>query len=230
VDELYKREINGQRLKMINSRNKNIAHQLAMLGHEIKSPLTRIVVLSEFLLKEIPGKLNDEQKEYLQDIYNNSYILMNSINSLLSLSKSEAGYLCLNCSPQNINEVIKSVVLKVDSIAASKGLLLVVDVPQEVPTVNFDRDKIEQILFNLLDNAIKFTQKGRIAIKVKVDDEEEQLVVSVEDTGVGIEEKNKDRVFEKFFTQKSPLNPGGVRPWAGCSKGFCRASWGKSLA
>jgi len=227
VDELYKREINGQRLKMINSRNKNIAHQLAMLGHEIKSPLTRIVALSEFLLKEIPGKLNDEQKEYLQDIYNNSYILMNSINSLLSLSKSEAGYLCLNSSPQNINEVVESVVLKVDSIAASKGLLLVVDVPQEVPIVNFDRDKIEQILFNLLDNAIKFTQKGRIAIKVRVDDEQEQLVVSVEDTGVGIEEKNKDRVFEKFFTQKGSLNPGGSGLGLAVVKDFVELHGGK---
>ncbi|NLO89109.1 MAG: HAMP domain-containing histidine kinase [Clostridia bacterium] len=209
ADELYKREINGQRLKMINSRNKNIANQLAVLGHEIKSPLTRIVALSEFLLKEIPGKLNDEQKECLQDIYNNSYILMNSINSLLSLSKSEAGYQCLNLSPQNINEVVESVVLKVDSIVSSKGLLMVVDVPHEVPVVNFDREKIEQILFNLLDNAIKFTQNGRIAIKVRVDNEQDQLVVSVEDTGVGIEEKNKDKVFEKFFTKRDALNPGG---------------------
>lgn len=209
VDELHKSKINTQQLKVFHSGNRRVAQQLALLGHGIKSPLTRIVALAELLLNEIPGKLNAEQKEYLQDIYNNSYLLMNSINSLLSISKSEAGYLSLNLSSYSIKEVVESVVMKVDSIAVSKGSEIIVDIPDNITAISFDRDKIEQILFNLLDNAIKFTRDGKITVRVKDDPASNFITVSVRDTGVGIEEKSRKKVFEKFYTEKNALNPGG---------------------
>jgi len=209
ADELHKSEINSQQLKVIHSGNRRVAQQLALLGHGIKSPLTRIVALAEFMLTEIPGKLNAEQKEYIQDIYNNSYFLMNSINSLLSISKSEAGYLSLNLSSHSIKEVVESVVVKVDSIAVSKGSQIIVDIPDNISAIIFDRDKMEQILFNLLDNAIKFTRNGKITVRVKDEPSSDFITVSVRDTGVGIDEKSRKKVFEKFYTEKNALNPGG---------------------
>ena len=190
-------------------REETNAQWLALLGHGIKSPVARILALSEFMLKEIPGELNSEQKEYLQDIYHNSYLLTNYINSLLTLSKVESGYMKLNIGAYDFREIVESVVTKVDTMAASRNSQIIVKIPNDLSPVCCDRNKIEQILFNLLDNAIKFTREGTITVSVIEDHAGELLRVAVRDTGIGISEKLRPKVFDTFFTEKSALNPGG---------------------
>jgi signal transduction histidine kinase len=160
------------------------------------------------LIKEIPGDLNDEQKEYVQDIYNNSFLLLNAVNSLLTITKSEAGFQKLNLGSYNIRDIVEGVVVRVDSVAISKGSQIIVDIPEDLPIVYCDRYKIEQVLYNLLDNAMKFTYNGTITISVR-ELPDRTVKVAVADTGVGIKEKNQAKVFDKFFTEKTPLNPGG---------------------
>lgn len=180
----------------------------AVVGHGIKSPLARIVALSELLLKELPGSLNEEQKEYIQDIYNNGFLLLNNINSLLTITRSEAGFQKLNLGPFNIKDIVESVVVRVDSVAISRGTQILIHIPDNLPIVYCDRYKIEQALYNLLDNAMKFTFDGTITISVR-ELPDRTIEFSVSDTGVGIKEKNLSKVFDKFFTEKSALNPGG---------------------
>lgn len=191
-----------------NNDTKRSAEDTALIGHGIKSPLTRIVTLSELLLKEIPGGLNYEQKEYVQDIYNNSFLLLNAINSLLSITRGESGFQKLNLEMFNMKDIIESVVARIDSIATSKGTAFIVDVPEELPLVYCDRYKIEQVLYNLLDNAMKFTFDGTITISAK-ELPDKSIKISVVDTGEGIKEKNMPMVFDKFFTEKTTVNPGG---------------------
>lgn len=191
-----------------NNNTKGSAEDTALTGHGIKSPLTRIVTLSELLLKEIPGDLNSEQKEYVQDIYNNSFLLLNAINSLLSITRGESGFQKLNLEMFNLKDIIESVVARIDSIAASKGTAFIVDVSDELPLVYCDRYKIEQVLYNLLDNAMKFTFDGTITISAK-ELPDKSIKISVADTGLGIKEKNLPKVFDKFFTVKTTVNPGG---------------------
>lgn len=197
-----------KQLRLVDFNDAVTAEEIALMGHGIKSPLTRIVALSELLLKEVPGELNQQQKEYLQDIYNNSHLLLNSVNSLLSIIKSESGFLKLNTGPYDIKEIIEGVVVRIDSVAVSKGSEIIIDVPDDLPIVICDRYKIEQVLYNLLDNAMKFTFEGVITISVR-EDPDNMICVTVSDTGIGIKEKNKSRVFEKFFTEKNSVNPGG---------------------
>lgn len=196
-------------LQRINKHNTTLSsEETALVGHGIKSPLTRIVTLSELLLKEIPGSLNNDQKEYVQDIYNNSFLLLNAINSLLTITRGETGYQKLNPEFFNIKDIVESVVVRVDSVAASKGTELVIDVPDNLPLVCCDRYKIEQVLYNLLDNAMKFTFNGTITVSVR-ELPDKAIKVSVADTGIGISEKNLAKAFDKFFTEKTPINPGG---------------------
>ena len=197
-----------KKLRLVNGNGAASAEEVALLGHGIKSPLTRIVTLSELLLKELPGELNDQQKEYMQDIFNNSHLLLNSVNSLLSITKSEAGFLKLNIGPYNLREIVESVVVRVDSVAISKGTEIIIDIPDALPIVYCDRYKIEQVLYNLLDNAMKFTEEGTITVSAR-ETRDKMISVTVSDTGIGIKEKNKSRVFEKFFTEKNSVNPGG---------------------
>ena len=202
-------KIQHYKLKTKNNKEMSICpDDAAIMGHGIKSPLTRIVALSELLIKELPGELNEQQKEYIQDIYNNSFLLLNAINSLLTITKSEAGYHKLNLAPYNIMHIVESVVVRVDSVAASKGSKIVLDIPEDLPPVYCDRYKIEQVLYNLLDNAMKFTFNGTITISVR-ELPDRTIKFSVSDTGIGIKEKNQAKVFEKFFTEKTAVNPGG---------------------
>ena len=152
--------------------------------------------------------MNDTQKEYVQDIYNNSFLLLNSINSLLSLTKSESGFQKLILGPYNMQDIVESVVVRVDSVANSRGSEIKIDIPEDLPIVYCDRYKIEQVLYNLLDNAMNHTFGGTITVSVReLPDKTIKIVVA--DTGVGIKEKNQAKVFDKFFTEKNALNPGG---------------------
>ncbi|HHX94833.1 MAG TPA: HAMP domain-containing histidine kinase [Clostridia bacterium] len=208
---MKKRDILNKRqsLRVLgNLQNSSDPQEIALLGHGIKSPLARIVALSELLLKELPGELNEEQKEYVQDIYNNSFLLLNSVNSLLSITRTESGYRTLNIGPFDMKEIVESVVVRVDSVAVSRGSEIIIDIPEDLPIVYCDRYKIEQVLYNLLDNAMKFTLGGSITVSAQ-EMPDKMIRVSVSDTGTGIKEKHKNKVFEKYFTEKNALNPDG---------------------
>ena len=169
---------------------------LASMSHELRTPLHTIIGFSELLGEELEGPLNEKQKRFVQHIHKDSLHLLELINDVLDISKIEADRLELRPEAFDFTALIAESVASVRSLADAKSHIL--ETASEVPTaVEADRLRIKQVLVNLLSNAIKFTPKGgRIGLEARVQDS--FVVVSVNDTGVGIPPEEHESIFEKF--------------------------------
>jgi PAS domain S-box-containing protein len=169
---------------------------LATMSHELRTPLNSIIGFSEILIHEIVGEMNDKQSEYVEHISNSGKHLLGLINSILDFSKMEAGKMEICCCPFCVGDVVEEVRATIIPIAERKNIKIKVSVEPDL-TLNADRTKFKQILYNLIGNAIKFTeQDGTVSIDVKqVDD---MIQTSVKDNGIGISNENTDRLFEPF--------------------------------
>jgi len=177
---------------------------VANVSHEIKTPITAIKGFAETLLE---GALDDREnaRKFLKTIKNHSERLNSLVSDLLTLSRIELGDVQIDKRPVNLNEIIDSVFTTLGEKAQRKGLYLKKQISSEVDVVQADRDRLIQILLNLSDNGIKFTDKGGVMVKVKseklkVENEEKNFIeISVEDTGTGIPRKNLPRIGERFY-------------------------------
>ena len=170
---------------------------VANVSHELRTPITSIKGYAETLLE---GALEDKEnaKDFLKIIYSDSDRLTKLITDLLDLSKIESGKLNLTLKPCAIKPVVQRVVSGLEMRAKAKALAINVDIPKGISNILSDERRIAQILLNLIDNAIKYTEnKGLITISAKEKDEFVQIDVS--DTGVGISEKDIPRLFERFY-------------------------------
>ena len=176
---------------------------LANMSHEIRTPLTAILAQSETMLEE------SSNPEYLRDeveiIYNNSLHLLELINNILDLSKVEANKLDLEIQPQDLHQSLQEVANMFNEQAKNKGLNFTISHQLPVPfVISMDSFRIKQVLINLCSNAIKFTASGHV--KVKVVFVEEQLLFSVEDTGIGLSSSQVQSVFESFTQGESSIS------------------------
>ena len=178
---------------------------VANVSHEIKTPITAIKGFAETLLE---GALDDREHAYkfLETIKNNSERLNSLVNDLLTLSRIELGDIKIEKTDVNLNELIDTVFTTLRGKAESKGLSLTQQISPGITSVKADRDRLIQILLNLVDNGIKFTEKGGVTIKVesetgKAEQEEGKdfIRISVEDTGMGIPRKHLSRLGERFY-------------------------------
>ncbi len=164
------------------------------LAHELKTPLTPILASIDSLI----SKLRDEQLLNLaRNIRGGANNLNIRINELLDIEKSEIGMLELNPEPVDILHIIRETVDSVTPMASRRGQSLNLDVPDSLPWVQADETRIQQVLLNLLNNAIQFTpQDGRIRVKVRT--EEDTVVIEVRDNGPGISKAQQEHVFEPY--------------------------------
>lgn len=176
---------------------------ISSISHELRTPLTSIKGSIDNLLDGIAGKLNDDQREYLAIINGESDRLVRLINDLLDLNKLEAGNIKLFPEEVEYISLIAQVVFNFKELAHEKGLTLEMEAPSTEIYFKADRDKINQVLINLINNAIKFTEHG--GIKVVVEDFKNQSVATrIIDTGIGIPQDELDRVFDKFYQLNKP--------------------------
>lgn len=200
----------NEELKKAKDIAENISKQksefLANMSHEIRTPMNSVIGFTEILDKEIRNPLH---KEYLDSIKKGGNALLRIINDILDLSKIEAGKLEIrneSLNPTNLFLEIESIF---HSKIISKNITFIVDIDKTIPKyIIIDGVRIRQVLFNLIGNAIKFTQIGHIKLKVenvykdniksKID-----LIFSVEDTGIGIDEKNLETIFNAFEQQEN---------------------------
>ena len=169
---------------------------LASMSHELRTPLNAIVGFSDLLGDEIPGQLNDKQKRFVNHIKQGAGHLLQLINDILDLSKIEAGQLELRCEQFLVKDALPEVLSTIRPLAMAKDI----QVQQKLRTdqsVYADRVRFKQILYNLLSNAVKFTPKGG-RIEVDCFESENQVCLSVTDTGVGIRQEDQKVVFEEF--------------------------------
>jgi signal transduction histidine kinase len=195
----------GRELMEINIRltetNRLKSEFLAVMSHELRTPLTAIIAFAEILLTE-GDSLSSQQREYLEDIFESGHQLLSQISDILDLSKIEAGLIRVSYQEVDIREVIESIMRTVAPLVAKKQLNCTIEILPDLPLVAADYDKIKHIIRNLVSNAIKFTPVGG-NIKVVAglswqDGKIGSLLVSVQDTGIGISPDEQESIFEKF--------------------------------
>ena len=176
---------------------------LSTVSHELRTPLATIKEFTEMIAEQIAGSLTADQRQYLGIIKANIERLGRFIDNLLDISKIESGHMAFSKSIMEVRALVEQVVQSIRPLAANKGLDLDVRVPDRLPSLFADADKITQVLLNLLGNAIKFTPApGRVTLTVS--DQANDLEFSVADTGVGISPEHLPRLFEKFHHVQPP--------------------------
>ncbi len=173
---------------------------LASVSHELRTPLTAILALAELLLEGSEGELNPDQKRDLQDILDSGQQLLGLINDLLDFAKIEAGKMELKLGEVDMKEVVRGAEKRARPVAAQKGLGLHVEVEQGLPSIYADPKKVEAVVLNLISNAIKFTPVGgQVRVAARRAPSEKGILISVADTGIGIDRENQGLIFEKFY-------------------------------
>ena len=169
---------------------------LANMSHELRTPLNAILGYTELILDNIYGETPDKMREVLERLQANGKHLLGLINDVLDLSKIEAGELTLDLADYSLKEVVQTVFTAVESLATGKKLALTIDVAPNLPRGHGDERRLVQVLLNLVGNAIKFTDKGEVAIKATMSDG--SFTLAVRDTGPGIAPSDQDKIFGEF--------------------------------
>ncbi len=187
---------------------------ISMASHELRTPLTAIKEGIALVVDGLAGEINAEQKELLGISKKNVDRLARLIDDVLDFQKIESGRMKFDIQPNNINEIAGDVYEMMATAATDIGVDLLLELDGSLPKAGFDNDKITQVLTNLVTNAIKFTEKGKITIKTAQTDD--VIEVSVSDTGCGIKKKDLPRVFDRF----EQLATGGERKTGGTGLGL----------
>ncbi len=182
---------------------------LANMSHEIRTPLNAIFGFSQLLSERVS---DPQDKRYVDAIVTSGRSLLALINDVLDLSRIEAGKLDVRPAPMNVRELLQSAQLVFSQLAADKGLRLDTRVDASVPDgVELDQARLRQMLFNLVGNAVKYTDQGYVRLRASAtpdaDDElRATLLIEVEDSGVGIAAEDRERIFEPFMQAAADAN------------------------
>lgn len=187
-----------------DSANRAKSEFLANMSHEIRTPMNSILGFTELLQEQVQG---DRQRSYLNAVSSSGKTLMRLINDILDLSKIEAGRMDITYEPIDVTQAVREVAAMFSAKVQEKNLQLRVESDVSTPVgMMLDEIRLRQILFNLVGNAVKFTDRGSITIRMRTERTEQQgkirLQLDVEDTGIGIPEAQQQAVFEAFRQQE----------------------------
>ena len=190
---------------------------ISMVSHELRTPLTAIKQGIGLLLEGIAGDINPEQQEVLEITQSNVDRLSRLINDVLDFSKLESGKMKLNLQPCSINQIIQDAHSTLNPTAQERNITLTTDLTPDLPEIHADKDKITQVMINLLGNALKYSENGQVILKTELS--KHAVRVSVKDSGPGIKAEDLARVFKKF----EQLENGGQRKTGGSGLGLAIA-------
>ncbi|MGQ0505246.1 MAG: sensor histidine kinase [Myxococcaceae bacterium] len=219
-------EEQNNQLEQMNARLKELdrlkSSFLATVSHELRTPLTSIIGYSEMLSEGLAGNLNGEQADYVRTIMDKGETLLRLISSILDISQIEAGKVRLSFEPLDIAELISTSVTSVKPQAQKKGVTLDVRLPDSAQRVSADREKLRQVVVNLLANAVKFTPKnGKVSLYLSDVAHQPELYAAgyriiVEDSGVGIPQDQFDKIFQTFYQ----VDSSSTREYGGAGLGL----------
>lgn len=178
---------------------------LANMSHELRTPLNAIIGFSEVLRDDLLGDLNEEQKDYINEIFLSANHLLSLINDILDLSKIEAGKMQLHLETVNLQETLRNSISIVRERAHQHNISLTVDIDETINFIEADSRKLKQILFNLLSNAVKFTPDGG-KVTLSAHQANGTTTIAVQDTGIGISKKKQHMLFEPFVQLDGSLS------------------------
>lgn len=170
---------------------------LANMSHELRTPLNAIIGFSEVLYDSLFGELNPKQIKYVGNILNSGKHLLQLINDILDLAKIEAGKLELDYSLFEPETAIEDILDIIKALASKKDIKVYRQLPFPLPQIYADKAKFKQILFNLLSNAVKFTPNGG-SVTIYAEESGKDIIISIQDTGIGIDEIDIPRIFKEF--------------------------------
>jgi signal transduction histidine kinase len=194
ISDLVRRAIARRRAKLRGRRMKE--DFLANLSHELRTPLSAIIGYSAILAEELREVINREQYTALDRIQANSYELLNLIEGVLLLNALDAGEITLHIGPFDIADTVRRAVEKFQGLATEKGLLLRMETSYPAFAAIGDEQKVERVLWALLDNAIKFTHSGTVSVTLRGAPQPGALEIEVDDTGVGMERGEIEQALE----------------------------------
>ncbi len=178
--------------------NKLKSEFLANISHEFRTPLNAILGFAQVLRDKTGFLQKDKNRRYAENIISSGNRLLNMINDLLSLAKTEVGKIQLNIGQTSIKGLIKDIIAQFSLQTKEKKIKVKLVVDDNIPTLSTDAGKVQQILYNFISNAVKFTpQQGRIEVRAQML-AESTVRIAVTDTGCGIAEADKEKIFEKF--------------------------------
>lgn len=196
------------KLKNIELENANLAKDrfFASMSHELRTPLNAIIGFTGTLLMQLPGPLNNDQRKQLQTVQHGAKHLLSLINDILDLAKIESGKIELSYEDIECHEVINYILSFLEGMAKAKNIEFSATMPDEKIYVRSDRRSLAQILINLTNNAIKFTERGfvNIQLNIKRIEDHDYVVIAIEDTGVGIKNEDKKKLFQAFEKLDTP--------------------------
>jgi PAS domain S-box-containing protein len=214
-----------ERKKAEETRQKNVdlayetkakSEFVASMSHELRTPLNAIIGFSDIMTLGIGGNLNKTQKGYVKDINNAGQHLLLIINDILDLSKVEAGKMELVKEKFSVHGLLDETIIFVKNKAIKHHINIIRDIDSQLEFMIGDRLKIKQVLFNLLSNAMKFSQDDGGTITVSVKKIDGMVTFSVSDTGIGIEKKNLNKLFKEF----QQVDSGIARKYGGTGLGL----------
>ncbi|MBF8250685.1 MAG: hypothetical protein HW382_313 [Deltaproteobacteria bacterium] len=170
---------------------------LANMSHELRTPLTAIIGFSELLVDGVMGDMNEEQTDSVGNILTSGHHLLKLINDILDLSKIEAGKMVLQPEILDLGMIISFIKKTIAPLTKKKKQVLKIEMAEGIPDIYADPGKIKQLLLNLVGNAIKFTPEGG-TITIGVEFKDSCFVLSVTDTGIGIKQEDRERIFQEF--------------------------------
>jgi signal transduction histidine kinase len=171
---------------------------LANMSHEFRTPLNAILGYTHMLLNGVSGAVTDAQRKSLTRIDSNSQHLLALINDILDITRIEAGRMPLNLAAFQIPALVEEVMSELEPIIKKSNLSVRSVMPRGLPPLKSDRQKVKQIVLNLLSNALKFTPAGSVRIMASYDRRTRMVGIAVCDTGVGIAPEDQMKVFEDF--------------------------------
>ena len=207
------------RLTELSAANHARDRFIAMMSHEMRTPLNAILGYVELLELEIEGQITEGQRRNLDRIRVGSRHLLDLINDVLDLARADARKLDLDLRPVDVNAATEEITALLEAQAAKKGLSLELDPNSSLPLVSADLQRLRQILTNLVANAIKFTDSGAVRIRPHATGDPEFVAIDVADTGIGIEADTLGYIFKEFYQANNSL----TRPYGGSGLGLAIA-------
>lgn len=208
-------EANGR----LRDENRYKSDFLAMMSHELRTPLTSIIAFTELLNRE-GDPLNDEERETRREIEANSHALLLMINDILEMTRLDAGRTELTREVVDLGDVAGMVSDVMRSLSERNGVAFTCEVEPDVPLLRADFEKMRHVVENLCGNALKFTPVGgRVRLHIAGTAEGDEVLISVEDTGIGIAPVDQQRIFERFVQADSSVS----RKYSGTGLGLALA-------
>ncbi len=197
-------ELEQTRQQQLSLKDEFLSH----VSHELRSPLTAIHQFITILLDGLAGDLNPEQREYMEIALKNVYQLQTMISDLLEITRAETGKLTIEPQCFSIAKVVDETCSTLKKSAAAKGIVLTADLQHDLPFVYADPVRIKQVLFNLIDNGIKFTpENGAITVRARISEQDPNfLCISVADTGCGISIEDHEKIFDRLYQTEQTIS------------------------